>query len=88
MTIKALKDMPVVTVEQVSRFRDEALATITQLQEENERLTAMLNSAINYIQESPCDPDIYPEQLKAWEKYQSLCNDYIATLDQGAADNE
>ena len=26
--------------------------------------------AKTYIDESPCDPDIYKEQLTAWDKYQ------------------
>ena len=26
--------------------------------------------AKSYINESPCDPDIYKEQLAAWDKYQ------------------
>ena len=28
--------------------------------------------AMKYINESPCDPDIYKEQLEAWEKLQDF----------------
>ena len=33
-------------------------------------LLEVVESAIGYINESPCDPDIYPEQIKAWDRYQ------------------
>jgi nitrate/nitrite-specific signal transduction histidine kinase len=42
------------------------------LKEENKELRELFNAAKKYIDESPCDPDIYPEQLKAWEEYQKL----------------
>lgn len=29
-------------------------------------------AAMAYINENPCDPDIYPEQWKAWNEYQKL----------------
>ena len=28
--------------------------------------------AEKYIDESPCDPDIYPEQWDAWDKWQTF----------------
>ena len=31
-----------------------------------------LKAALKYIEESPCDPDIYPEQFEAWDKLQEL----------------
>lgn len=31
--------------------------------------------AQNYINESPCDPDIYKTQLEAWDKYQQFLID-------------
>ena len=37
-----------------------------------DKLVEALQSAMNYIKECPCDPDIYPEQLEAWNKLQSL----------------
>ena len=42
------------------------------LQKRVEELDALFNAAKNYIDNSPCDPDIYPEQLEAWRKYQQL----------------
>jgi hypothetical protein len=50
------------------------LKAIDELKAENERLMEQRDSAIFYIDECPCDPDIYPEQWEAWEKYQQLCH--------------
>jgi len=33
-------------------------------------------AAKRYIDESPCDPDHYPEQLEAWNNYQELLEQY------------
>lgn len=33
----------------------------------------LANAAIAYIRESPCDPDIRPEQAQAWEHLKGLC---------------
>ena len=43
-----------------------------QLVEMNKELAEALLAAVTYINESPCDPDIYPEQLEAWNKYKSI----------------
>ena len=36
---------------------------------EIDRLGDIAKAAIRYIDESPCDPDIYPEQKEAWNAY-------------------
>lgn len=36
----------------------------------------LFEAAKKYIDESPCDPDYYPEQLEAWNHYQSLLEQY------------
>ena len=38
----------------------------------HERLVEALGKALEYIEQSPCDPDIYPEQLAAWGELTSL----------------
>jgi chromosome segregation ATPase len=43
-----------------------------QLQAENKRLEARLEAAEAYIEECPCDYDIFPKQLAAYEKWQAL----------------
>ena len=43
---------------------------------EIEKLKELFLAAKNYIDESPCDPDIYPEQYKAWVKYQDSLRQY------------
>ena len=39
-----------------------------------EKYRPLFKAAKKYIDESPCDPDIYPQQLEAWNTYQSLMN--------------
>lgn len=38
----------------------------------HDKLVEALEAALKYIGECPCDPDIYPEQLEAWNRLQSL----------------
>jgi len=38
--------------------------------------------AEEYISESPCDPDIYPEQLEAYEKWQEFKWSSLATSEE------
>lgn len=33
-------------------------------------------AAEDFIEKSPCDPDIYPEQIDAWNHYQQLKQQY------------
>lgn len=42
-----------------------------------DELLKALEAAMKYISLSPCDPDIYPDQLAAWQKLQSLKPDQI-----------
>jgi len=35
-------------------------------------LLEALKAAIDYINNCPCDPDIFPKQLKAWDKLSSI----------------
>lgn len=32
----------------------------------------LIVAALKYVDECPCDPDIYPEQLEAWSELQEL----------------
>ena len=43
-----------------------------QLTAINQELVEALSAAISYIDQCPCDPDIYPEQLEAWNKLESI----------------
>ena len=38
----------------------------------HDKLVEALQAAMDYIKQCPCDPDIYPEQLEAWNKLKSL----------------
>lgn len=40
--------------------------------ENSKRLLVLAATAVAYIDENPCDPDIYPEQWEAWEEYQRV----------------
>ena len=40
------------------------------LEQELAKLTNKFEKAKKYIELSPCDPDIYPDQLEAWNQYQ------------------
>ena len=44
----------------------------TSQQQTIERLREGLKLAKNYIDKSPFDPDVYPQQLEAWNKYQEF----------------
>ena len=37
-----------------------------------EKYRQLFLAAKRYIDESPCDPDIYPAQLEAWQHFQNL----------------
>lgn len=41
--------------------------TIAELNRQNAALYEALEAATAYIDASPCDPDIYPEQIAAWK---------------------
>lgn len=49
-------------------------AELAEKDREIARLKKQRDSAIAYIDESPSDPDIYPEQYEAWRKYQQICH--------------
>ena len=36
----------------------------------------LFEAAKVYISKCPCDPDIYPEQYKAWKRYIELIEEY------------
>ena len=40
-----------------------------ELQSDNDKLRGVLKAAIDFINLSPGDPDIYPEQMEAYTKY-------------------
>lgn len=43
---------------------------MSKLVAKNERLTEALEAAVTYIDLSPGDPDVFPDQWFAWQKYQ------------------
>lgn len=47
-----------------------------KIREERDEYKALFEAAKKFIEESPCDPDIYKEQLEAYEKYQDLLKEY------------
>lgn len=49
---------------------------LVQAEAKLEKAEKVARSAIRYIDESPCDPDIYPEQIKAYAEYQQALQDY------------
>ena len=49
-----------------------AQSKIKAQQERIQELEKAFSAAKAYIDECPCDPDIYPEQLNAWSEYQSV----------------
>ena len=49
----------------------------------HDKLVEALGSALNYISECPCDPDVYPEQLEAWNKLQLLDADKLLKQAKG-----
>lgn len=44
-------------------------------EQELAKLTNKFEKAKRYIELCPCDPDIYPDQLKAWNEYQEAIKD-------------
>jgi len=53
------------------RTKEEAEANARLIACAPELLEA-LEAAMAYINNCPCDPDIYPEQLKAWDKLSTI----------------
>ena len=68
--IEALEEYDDLIVE-----RNAALARV-------EALEASLRAALDFIEKSPCDPDIYTDQYEAWKRLQAL--DAHALLTEGA----
>lgn len=50
----------------------ESIEAIEHTVGSHDKLVEALSAAMDYIKKCPCDPDIYPEQLEAWNKLQSL----------------
>lgn len=53
----------------IAMCESERAQRIEDLEAERDRYKAAYEAADKYIEENPCDPDIYPEQWAAWEKY-------------------
>ena len=49
-------------------------AAIAELTQERDKYKELWEAAKNYIDKSPCDPDIYAEktEIAAWDKLQTL----------------
>lgn len=45
---------------------------IKRLREERDQFKGLFEAANDYINETPCDPDITENQLAAWTKYNEL----------------
>ena len=58
-----------------SNLRDDLRNKIDELEQELSKLTNKFEKAKRYIELCPCDPDIYPDQLKAWNEYQEAIKD-------------
>ncbi len=56
-------------LDKVDRVHVEIEKQILKLEQERDMLQALAQSAINYIDKSPCNPNMYEEQFKAWNKY-------------------
>lgn len=55
--------------------------TIKAKDAEIEKFKNLFNKAKTYIDECPCDPDIYPDQIKAWNEYQEELKKLNKNLD-------
>ena len=55
--------------------KDQKDHQIAELKKENRLLEELSNAAIDYINETPCDPDIYHIQELAWERYQKALSE-------------
>ena len=79
--IEELKDKNYKLANTVS-FGDEDLREQIKAKDaEIEKLKNLFNKAKAYIDECPCDPDIYPDQLKAWNEYQEELKKLNKNLD-------
>lgn len=47
-------------------------ARVEKLSKEREYFRKRMFAAEDYIRQSPCDPDIYPEQLEAYSVWQEI----------------
>ena len=48
---------------------------VKRLNDESFKYQTLFYAAQNYINESPCDPDIFPAQLEAWKTYEYLLDE-------------
>lgn len=48
------------------------LEALDKVQAMVDELIILYQAAEDYIEKSPCDPDIYPDQIVAWSKYNEL----------------
>lgn len=61
----------------VTREEAKDLALVAnEIRKERDKYKALFEAAKKYIDASPCDPDIYDDQCKAWKKYQDLLKWY------------
>ena len=53
---------------------DKSIQAVQELMQERDKYKELYEAAISYIDKSPCDLDIYPEQkeIAAWDKLQTL----------------
>ena len=58
------------TLNSMVAVRFEGKERIIDLENELQKTMKAFKKAKAYIDETPCDPDIYPEQMKAWREYQ------------------
>ena len=71
---KYLHEKPTAFMTKERRLEKSAVL-IEKLVKEIERRDAVFEAAKNYINLSPCDPDITKEQWAAWQKYEALLED-------------
>lgn len=61
---------------------------IAQRVNAHEKLVVALRAALEYIEQSPCDPDIYPKQLEARGELTSLQpHKLLSELEAAASEN-
>lgn len=68
------KDGEVFCMEKGGEY-DYEFISIDEHEQELTKLTNKFEKANRYIELCPCDPDIYPDQLKAWNEYQEAIKD-------------